>query len=81
MIGVLTFHRAVNYGAVLQAYALTEFVSNIIGQDVKVIDYHCEKIEKTSSLSEQLRSSNRFKALAKRVVMGDSLKKNNCWVR
>ena len=75
MIGVLTFHRAVNYGAVLQAYALTEFVSNIIGQDVKVIDYHCEKIEKTSSLSEQLRSSNRFKALAKRVVMGDSLKK------
>lgn len=37
-IGILTFHRANNYGAVLQCYALQESLKDI-GLDVKVIDY------------------------------------------
>ncbi len=37
-IGILTFHRAHNYGAVLQAYALKIFLSNP-GNEVKIIDY------------------------------------------
>lgn len=37
-IGILTFHCAVNYGAVLQAYALQEFLRGE-GHDVRVIDY------------------------------------------
>ena len=38
-IGVLTFHRAYNYGARLQCYALTCYLKSL-GHDVKVIDYY-----------------------------------------
>jgi hypothetical protein len=37
-IGILTFHRAHNYGAVLQAYALQEVLKNM-GHNVEFIDY------------------------------------------
>lgn len=37
-IGILTYHRSHNYGAVLQAYALKTFLSNQ-GHDVEFIDY------------------------------------------
>lgn len=37
-IGILTFHCVINYGAVLQAYALKEFLKKM-GHDVYVIDY------------------------------------------
>ena len=37
-IGILTFHRAHNYGAVLQAYALKTFLRSL-GHNVKLIDY------------------------------------------
>ena len=43
-IGILTFHRALNYGAVLQCYALQETLSNM-GHDVEVIDYRPDYIE------------------------------------
>lgn len=37
-IGILTFHRAHNYGAVLQAYALKEYLKSM-HLDVEVVDY------------------------------------------
>ena len=37
-IGVITFHWATNYGAVLQAYALQKYLS-LLGHDVTIIDY------------------------------------------
>lgn len=37
-LGILTFHRAHNYGAVLQAYGLQEYLTSL-GHDVYVIDY------------------------------------------
>ena len=37
-VGILTFHRAHNYGAVLQCYALQETLKRM-GHDVQVIDY------------------------------------------
>jgi len=40
-IGILTFHRAHNYGAVLQCYALQEFLKSQ-GHDVEVVDYSLE---------------------------------------
>ncbi len=40
-IGITTFHRATNYGAVLQAYALQKFILDL-GYDVELIDYCCE---------------------------------------
>lgn len=43
-IGILTFHRAHNYGAVLQCYALQEVLERL-GHDVQVIDYRQPYIE------------------------------------
>jgi hypothetical protein len=37
-IGILTFHWATNYGAVLQAYALQEFI-NKMGHQACIINY------------------------------------------
>lgn len=43
-IGIITFHRSRNYGAVLQAYALQKFLNNQ-GFDAEIIDYKCNAIE------------------------------------
>ena len=51
-IGILTFHRACNYGAVLQCYALQEILKSL-GHDCMVIDYvqpHTELIYKGLSI-------------------------------
>lgn len=43
-VGILTFHRADNYGALLQTYALqTKLID--MKQDVQIIDYRCNAIE------------------------------------
>ena len=56
-IGILTFHNADNYGAVLQCYALQEYLkSKYSNDDVFVIDYKNKAIEK-SYKSIQLRKS------------------------
>lgn len=44
-IGILTFHRAINYGAVLQCYGLYETL-RAAGHEVEVIDYRPEYIER-----------------------------------
>lgn len=39
-IGILTFHRAINYGAFLQSYSLQQWLDkNLKGVDVEIIDY------------------------------------------
>lgn len=43
-IGIITFHRAHNYGAVLQCYALQQILTSF-GHDVSVIDYRQRTIE------------------------------------
>lgn len=51
-IGILTFHRAHNYGAVLQCYALQEVLKGM-GHEVEVIDYRqkwTEEVYKPFSL-------------------------------
>lgn len=45
MIGILTFHRAANYGAVLQAYALQEICNTYLIEN-EIVDYRCGYIEK-----------------------------------
>jgi len=48
-IGILTFHRAINFGAVLQCYALFRTLGEM-GHDVEVIDYKPPYIEKYRKL-------------------------------
>ena len=43
-VGIITIHRASNYGAVLQAYALREFIKEL-GYDAELVDYRCASIE------------------------------------
>lgn len=43
-VGIMTFHRAINFGAVLQAYALNRKL-NELGYDCTTIDYACEAVE------------------------------------
>ena len=37
-VGILTMHRVINYGSVLQAYATQKIVENL-GYEVTIIDY------------------------------------------
>ena len=46
-IGILTFHRADNLGAVLQAYALSKYIAESIEIKAEIVDYKCEKVEST----------------------------------
>ena len=53
-IGILTFHRALNYGAILQTYALQQKLKILFQTDeIYVIDYRCTKIEKNRSDSRK----------------------------
>lgn len=49
-IGIINFHRAVNYGAVLQAYALSESIIRLGGNPF-TIDHKNQFIEKAYSLN------------------------------
>jgi hypothetical protein len=55
-IGILTFHCAHNYGAVLQCFGLQKFLSDL-GQDVYVIDYRPKYL---TEAREYLRNSPRL---------------------
>lgn len=44
-IGILTFHNAHNYGAVLQAFALREYLISL-GHNVEFINYHISEFDK-----------------------------------
>lgn len=48
-IGIVTFHRALNNGAVLQAIALERAVSKL-GAKAELVDYKCPKIENDYSI-------------------------------
>lgn len=50
-IGIVTFHRAINYGAVLQAYALEKFIKNgLCCKNVEIIDYQKQAQKKAYKL-------------------------------
>jgi len=43
-IGIITYHRAINYGAVLQAYALQKKIKEL-GAECVILDYRNQKLE------------------------------------
>ena len=60
-IGIITFHRAINYGSILQAYALSRFLRDEVGENnVEVIDYqNCaqKKIYKLFEFPKNIKSA------------------------
>ena len=62
-IGIVTFHSVHNYGAVLQAYGLQEFLSDV-GHDAYIIDY------RPSYLTERYKSFSLKRAFNKNGIVG-----------
>lgn len=73
-IGIITFHRAVNYGAVLQAYALQKAISGL-GAQAEIIDYRNRYIE--SCYDPYSFKGNKIKALMKMLLLGRLRTKKN----
>ncbi|CUP72641.1 polysaccharide pyruvyl transferase family protein [Bacteroides thetaiotaomicron] len=67
-IGILTFHRALNYGAVLQCYALQKVIKDL-GHEVEVIDYRPDYIEKDRDINGKYSLKHAKGGLAKMKVM------------
>lgn len=59
-VGIITLHRVVNYGSVLQTYALQEKIEEL-GYDVEVIDYYPERLTMLGMLSRIRNKGNKFK--------------------
>lgn len=54
-IGIITYHRAYNYGSALQAYALNKYIRDL-GYDAQTIDYRTEGQDRIYSFYEKNRS-------------------------
>lgn len=69
-IGVLTFHRALNYGAVLQCFALFKTLKSM-GHDVEIIDYRPLFIERHRNLfyKKQFKKFSIIKIFPKPIIV------------
>ena len=66
-VGIITFHGAKNYGAVLQAYALQKSVEEL-GNECDIVDYECESI-KRGYKPFQFRKNDPVKSVLKSILM------------
>ena len=73
-IGIITFHRAVNYGAVLQSYALCKSVRSL-GYECEIIDYRSQFIEDYYDLKHLLLPKN-WKRLISYIISNGNLSPN-----
>ena len=62
-IGIITFHRAINYGALLQTYALQKVIKRM-GHDCIIIDYRNVLLEERHQ-KKRLRDSRNWKDVAR----------------
>lgn len=72
-IGILTFINTLNYGAVLQAYALQEKIKSF-GYESEIIQYTNETIQNKEKVNS-LKAMFRPQTLLKKLVMGSALKR------
>ena len=61
-VGILTFHRATNYGTALQAFATEKGIAKL-GVDTQIIDYRPEYIERTLKV-RKIRNAKSIKEFA-----------------
>lgn len=77
--GIMTFHRAVNYGAVLQTYALQQTLFEL-GMDNEVIDYRSDKIEELyrifTPLLSNIKNLSIYTRAKKKIEFNSFLKKH-----
>lgn len=80
-IGILTYHRSINYGAYLQSYALYKYLSNSFPHStVEIIDYHSTRAQneelfmlardiKHGNINYSLRLHRMFHVLQKKLPL------------
>lgn len=79
-VAILTFHRALNYGAKYQAYALLSTINKY--SDGYILDYRCEQIEQFFYRNDRLKS--KIKNILKWILFPQymrDLKKRKCCFR
>lgn len=54
-IGIITYHKAYNFGSVLQAYALNKYLRDL-GHDVETIDFQTDKQAQLYNIFEPVKS-------------------------
>lgn len=59
-VGIITLHRVVNYGSVLQTYALQEIIKQK-GYNVEVIDYYPERLTQLGMLKRIKNKGEKYK--------------------
>ncbi len=65
-VGILTFHRATNYGTALQAFATEKGIKKL-GVDAEIIDYRPQYIERTLKV-RKLKNAGSLKEVASILV-------------
>lgn len=71
-IGLLTIHDTLNYGSLLQTYALYQAIQSM-NLEVELIDYKCEKIQKRENTFE-LRDNLNLQGIVKYLLWHKALK-------
>lgn len=66
-IGIITFHRADNFGAVLQNYALQQAVT-MLGMEVETIDYYSPSIEMSYRIWNSVKHRASLPCVVKRMI-------------
>ncbi len=75
--GIITFHRAINYGGVLQCYALQQAIKKQ-GVEAEVIDYYCPSLENLyRPKGKTFFCKANFKRIASVLLKNGTLRFNN----
>lgn len=73
-IGILTFHRALSYGAMLQAYALQNFMLEL-GIDNEIVDYECKYMVDHYQKNFRVTNGNPIKGLGWNLLTVNGIRK------
>lgn len=76
-LGIMTFHNACNFGAVLQAYALKTYLNSILDVSAEIIDYRNSAVEEDYSLFRIDKNNNLLKELITNILCFSYRKKRN----
>ena len=68
-IGILTYHRSINYGAVMQSYALSRRLSELHNVDVEIIDYMSARMDRYYKLFTIYRGKDSIIKIKDRINM------------
>lgn len=76
-IGIITFHRACNYGAVLQALSLYNTINDREDASAHLIDHRCEAIEKNYNIKGIFQSGSGVKTILLKLLRINAILKRN----